>query len=253
MPTEASSVGSLALPLEVGAANTAILDPALSGLLAYFAHWLNYDLNAKLASMAGVADEAVPSGRAYPYDPGAAFSRRDIPALYMWRSAQRNIHYSLIQDALESELTALWVFSEREVPTSVGAVAGLFHAVNSTFARATMIGRHSTFAPSGLEPGVGIREAYDLEGIEYLGAESGIIFAVPGQRAATQARANGGDGMRQRGYPSVQARWRTIELVRGRSPIDPDDVTRDTRAQLFEDDVLVRDGYLTSPDGSEEL
>lgn len=254
MPTNSGTVGGVDYPLAAGTADTAIVDPLVDGLLAYFAHWLNEDLNTKLANIAGITDEAVPTGSTYGIDPKAGFVRNDFPALYMWRSQMRTSPGTLLLDWNRDQLTALYVFSQRELPHGQLGLRGLGTAVRDIFARATQTRSHRTFQPAGWPTGTDIMTAYDLLSIQFDGAEWGHIFETPGQRSAMQARPSGGDGKRQRAFPSVQAKWTvTQEIQTGYTLVDPDDVTRESLVELYEDGVSLFDRYAEAPDGSEDL
>lgn len=257
MPNNNGSVGGVDYPLAAGTADTALADPVIDGLLGYFAHWLNADLNAKLANMTGVADEAVPSGSTYGYEPKAAFVRNPVPALYMWRE-QRIEAATLLTYWKRSEVTALWVFTSRELPHAFAGVEGIANAVADSLARATRQRSHITYTPTGWPQGTDIMTAL---GLLSLGpprngrfVTAGSLVPTPGQRSAMNARPAGTDGHRQRAFPCVEARWEIVEEVgSARNLTDPEDVTRESLVEMYEGGASILDRYLEAPDGAEDL
>jgi hypothetical protein len=254
MPTDAGDIGGLSLPLAAGSDNTDISDPLLDGLLAYFSHWLNEQLNTRLAVLTGIENEAVPSGRTHAVNPGAAFVRYDMPALFMWRSRMKTEAFDLIHDVNTDELTALWVFQQVDAPHEVEGLQGLYQAVRGTLAQATITKAHRTFTPSGWPQGTDLMRAYSLEGIQFNGATPGTLFEVPGQRSAARAGRGRGDGQRQRAFFAVRATWQVIENVDFALRFDdPDDLTRESTVTAGVDDYALMERYAMPPDGTEDL
>lgn len=258
MPNNNGTVGDASYPLAAGTADTPLADATIDGLLGYFAHWLNVDLNAKLANMTGVADEAVPSGSTYGYQPRAAFVRNSVPALYMWRETWTLEQRTLLRFWKRSEVKALWVFTSRELPHAFAGVEGLANAVADVLARATQQRAHITYQPTGWATGTDIMTAL---GLLALGpapngrfVTAGSLVPTPGQRSAMTSRAAGTDGHRQRAFPCVEARWEIVEEVgSARTLTDPDDVTREHLVGMYEDGASILDRYNDAPDGAEDL
>jgi hypothetical protein len=132
MPSPASSVGPLALPIPAGASHSAVDDPTLTGLGAYLAYALNQDLNAKLASLETRRDDgslvatAVPAGNVYCWDPtkpNAFFTRGKgdgapypLPALYLWDDSDKRKPWSQLYGMRERAVSVAWIFEEALLP-----------------------------------------------------------------------------------------------------------------------------------------
>ncbi len=244
MPTTASTVGAHDLPLVAGDADTQVNDPLVIGLLSYFAHWLNADLNTRLANIAGQPNAAVPSGNAVACDPGRGHARRNPPALYMWRESIVTRPYTQLVDERVTQLRALYIFAEQLIPSET--MNGLYSLVDATLGRATKLGFHETFSYGTMPVGETIANRLGIEGWQYDGSSFGHVQLEPGQRPLSASRNSGGDGAVQRGYPAVQARWTVRELI-GQAGADA--LTRDIRATVKHDgsDALWTDRVVDAP------
>ncbi len=253
MPSNASAVGKLALPLPSTPANSSLDDPLLLGLLDYFAFWLNANLNPKLASMgAGQAAEAVPAGKRYPYNPERAFVRTAIPALYMWRGDRpgdvRYERWTIWQQRRITMVRALWLYSEQVIPTGAVTQNGLLTAADSTLWTATEYGYRNDYAYNGGPAGQVIWKTLKVEGYEYLGSDAGILWKLPGDSpVGASSPGRGGDGAAQRGYPALQASWEIHELL---EPRDADALQGDSRLSTSIDGLPIgeRDFYGPLPE-----
>jgi hypothetical protein len=217
VPSNASAIGTLSLPLAAGAANTSLDDTLVLGLLDYFAFWLNGSLNAKLANMQGQPPTAVPLGRRYPYNPERAFVRTAIPALYMWRDdgpdGTRYEQHTILRLRRVSVVRALYLFSEQVIPSGAVVMNGLRTAVDATLLAATEYGYRGDYGYGGSPLGTPIQQSLKFEGWQYLGSEGGIMWKLPGDVAVSPAPGKGGDGAVQRGFPAVRAAWEILELA----------------------------------------
>jgi hypothetical protein len=212
--TQASTVGSLSLPLDAGTADTAFDDPLLAGLLDYFAHWLNYDLNPRLANLSGRTDEAVPAANRYAYDPGRTFNRKSIPALYMWREKATRHAWSTVVDELRSTVRCFYIFEELDKPEGLRDMNGLFGVVASTLSRATRIERHATWAYGAFPANTDITRVLGIDGWDLLG-DIDFIEAIPepGSKPVTAQRNATGDGAQQHFFPIISATWTVREFI----------------------------------------
>lgn len=230
MPTPASAVGSLELPLAPGVQDTPIDDPAVAGLADYLRFWIRSDVNAKLSNLRGTSIDAVPNGNLFfwnPLEPSATFLRSrgagqpsPLPALYVWGSKGRLIPQTLVYDAQERDIGLLWVFDELVVPEGLEDRYGLRSAVAASIGRAISLRAHPAYRYRGGRPGVPIATSLRLtgRGIVLTSTQPGMMSPIPQGIGTAQAA----DQPIVRAYPSLLATiqiWERIEQMR---PTDAD-------------------------------
>jgi hypothetical protein len=252
-----SLTGGLTLPIPAGVANSALNDPTVDGLLAYLAHCLRADLDAKLANIGGMSATAIATGATYPWDPDTHFVRKSIPALYLfWPGTSKILDETVSYVRRERPLIACYVYDEHVMPNGLLARAGLLAAVDASFAKAAERGRHATHTPSGSVPGGSVRNALGLLGWGYDGAQRGEMAAAIPSTSSTPGGPP--EGNVKRGYPCLRAQFTVWERIYDDTSQDPADVTRDILANIEmselddqNDTLVIQQGYLVAPDGSE--
>ncbi len=234
MPTSASTVGPFVLPVPAGAALSAVDDPTLSGLGAYLAFWLNFDLNPKLASLqtgrsadGSAVTTAVPTGNIFPWDPlkplplfirgkqdGAAYN---LPALYVSSVADKRKSWSQLHGMRERQVKVCWIFAEATLPGWQVDRYGLRACACATLFRAVEQRYH---------PGYNARETIAVqlslagEGIVYQGAEQVMLSVRPTTKAGQAEQPV------VRAYPAVIASYLVYEREDGMMAT-PADATQD--------------------------
>ena len=232
MPTETSQVGPTILPYPAGAANTAIVDPTVVGLLAYFAYWLQFDLNAKIQNLAGTTQDVCPSANQFPWnplDPKPSFMWADqtqtqeglcVPALYVWLEKGKIKPYSTVTDMLERRGGVLWLYDQLVLPGAQVFRQGLRGAVEASLARAASLGRHPAFSLAGGPSGVPIEVALQLtgDGMWIEDSQQGFLSPITNQ-------GNDADQAVYRAYPSVQCTLVAQLEISSEQPLDSDQQT----------------------------
>ena len=254
MPSSASNVGAQSIPLKAGAANSALSDPVLSGLLDYFGHWLNYALNPQLSQMAGTSAEAVPVANRFPYDPQTVFVRQAFPALYAWNTSFAFRHTTLMRRARARTVRVLWVFNELVSPLGVSARSGLYSAADGALSRACYSGRHRDYGHNGAPNGTPITRSLELSRFNYQGSEPMMLWQIPGADDFDSNRVDTREsGSIQRGFPAISATFTCDEEVSGDSYTEDDllpdvSVTIET-GDTTQDTTPFRHVVLPAPDG----
>ena len=236
MPSTASFVGPLALPIPPGAPQSALDDPTLSGLGAYLAFCLNWDLDAKLTSLqtgrdsdATAISTAVPAGNVFPWNPlkpsahftrgaqdGAAYS---LPALYLWDDKDREKGWSQLHKMRERAVTVAWIFEEALLPGWNVDRYGLRPAVAASIERAISEKYHPAY---NSRETIAVQLSLAGEGIVYQGAERGMLSPRPDQRGMPL----GSDQPAVRAYPCVMVSLLVYERIEGFTAL-PTEVTPD--------------------------
>lgn len=223
MPSTTSAVGALTLPLEAGDPNTAIADPVVAGIADYLRHWIRWDLNTKLANLAGTSSDAVPAANVFlwnPLQPAPTFARpraladandSPFPALYVWGGRSRMRRDTIVYDTEEREIGVLWLFDELTLPGALEDRYGLRNAVCKSIERAVSLRYHPTYSYQGGAAGVPIAVSLHLDGhgIQILSCEPGMLSPIP----ATVGRAQDADQPTLRAFPSVMAVLKVEERV----------------------------------------
>jgi hypothetical protein len=223
MTTLSSRVGGMTIPVPAGTLNETFHDPTLEGLASFLGFMLRDGLNAKLANMQGTTADALPSGSTYHYDPATWFVRNAIPGLYLWWPGKEERRpWTLLYDVIVREVLALYVFQELPAPGGLEPRHGLIPAVNAVFTRAAEMGYHPSFALGSDPLGTPIYQSMGIKGWTYLGGEPGFLMGIAPESAVEGLGDY--DGMIERGYPALRARFSVFEAVTAPGgPVSPDD------------------------------
>tara|TARA_B100001123_G_scaffold393807_1_gene474065 strand:- start:554 stop:1351 length:798 start_codon:yes stop_codon:yes gene_type:complete len=258
MPTNASYVGGLALPVNPGELNSELVDPTVRGMLDYLAFWLNYTLSPKLSNIQGTSAVAVPANNRYPFDPDTVFVREAVPALYVWGTTSKYDEWTLVWGMRTRTINVMYVFDPLHTPKGVTVRHGLENAVDATFARACDWGRHREYGYNGDPPNTPIAKSVGWKRWDYQQFASGLIWKIPtgaGGGAGGGSFGNTNDGSDRRGYPSVRGTFAVQQLIGGDQLLDPQDVATDIAVTIetgdnTADTVTIREGILPAPDGA---
>jgi hypothetical protein len=237
MPSSIGTVGPLQLPLPPGAANSAVDDPTLAGLAAFLAFWLNYDLNAKLASLnTGRSDDgspvitAVPVGNVFlwnPTKPTAFFTRgagdgaaHPLPALYVWDDKDKRAPFGQVRGMRERTVMAAWIFEEALLPAWHVDRHGLRAAACATLFRAIEQGWHEAYTT---REHIAVQLGLAGHGIVYQGSERTMLSPLYDQ-------VQGSDQPAIRAYPVALASYQVFESEDGKTAT-PADATPDLQVR----------------------
>lgn len=267
MPTDASPIGALDLPLAAGAANERIADPVLDGLLDYFAYWLNDGLNARLAQHAGVKRgaalcTAVPAAQRFPWNPmdsQAEKFRLDPPCLFLWWADESALavkeEQSTIIYSLETRiLRLLWLFPEMPSTDQYILRTSVLSAADALLHQSSVRQRHRLYSYGGRPAGTPIAECIAAPGMlewNYVGGKM--------SRWGLNDQDPSSSGINfdcKRDWPCLIGVVRVREKVADATMLDPQDVTGDLAFTLdgaveSDETIPMMERYLDSPDGSE--
>lgn len=269
MPTVDSFVGPLQLPAPAGEQDAPIQDATAAALVDYCAFWLQWGLNAKLATMtrprqdSATPLDASPVANRYTTAPSALYLTRKLPALFVWwDGTSKEVQYSITQWMNVRDFKVLWIFeriSGSDAPELLQRYSGLIATANALFARAFDRLAHPgyTLAGSGFAAGTDIRTMFSLRGVEYEGGQEGFLKELP-QKSARDITISAGkrsldaaQGGIVSGYPALFAKIRTWEDIGLDHVSDPDDVLRDGSLGITTGGTPVMTRVLPAPDGTE--
>lgn len=206
--------------------NTALGDPTVDGLLAYFSFWLQYDLNAKLANMQGTSSDACPTTNRFGWDPTAPSAtfirgRQDsnaspFPALYLWLDKGKAKPYTTIYDLRDRTGGIMWIFDELILPGALVDRYGLRAAVEATLFRAASLARHPGFALNGGPLGQPVDVALQLSAMGFWidNCQQGFMSPVTAPSGSDQPAVHA--------YPTVRCELHAQEQIEMEQPTDGD-------------------------------
>ncbi len=268
MPTPASTVGALSLPAPVGATDAQLEDPAIAGLLDYFAFWVKWALDAKLATMTtppvktSAVYDACPVANRYSSDPSQLISSTfNTPALFVWCQTNKREPRTLVRDMRIRELRMIYVFPNLIGATQIEQWSGLMSTVDATLARACARKSHPGYSYGGSVLNESIMVMFSLLGITYEGSQEGFLRELVGASVRDAAErgspGHNDSGGIQRGYPSLHARITIAEDILDDTLRDPEDMLNDSLVTLetgdtTSDTVPLINHYLVAPDGSDQ-
>jgi len=256
MPTSSRYVGSQLLPLEEAGGDSALLDPTLTGLLAFAGHCIKHNLDAKLVEMVGPGREpitdACPVGHRFPWDHRGSFMREHdvgggalavpLPGLWMWGGSSEYDQEcsTLMHDAFKRTISIHYIFPQLSIPLGYRARSGLLSAVERTLRSAFSDLYHPTY-----NNGQMVDTELGLIRVQMLGVQCGEIAPVP---RGSRARGAGTDGHEQKFYPAVQATLMVTERI-GQWIEDPiADAVGDIAVELDHDTLPTLDRVLIDPE-----
>jgi hypothetical protein len=235
MPTDNTTVGPLALPIASGAANEALEDRTLLGLLDYLGHWLRESLSAKVSDQQGpttsdaIAD-ACPTENLFPWNHHGTFVRRNaddvlpLPGLWAWEESQEATteHATLLYEVVRREIRVQYIFPQLTAPKGVAARHGLIPAVSRVFAKAAERGRRSDYGFDGDDDNTAIWDSCAWRAFKYRGGQAVAAAMLPsGDRSQGAARAAGAE---KRFFPSFVATFWIWERIGLQEPDDGEEL-----------------------------
>jgi hypothetical protein len=231
MPTPASSVGNVAIPVPAGAPDAPVVDTTVAGLLGYLQYWAQFALNPKLATMTAppIAD-ACPTANCYPYNPSKLVQKFNTPALFVWWDGKSTfVPWTQVIDLRQRDITALYVFGRVKDPPELTIYSGLIGALDAAWQRAISRRAHPSYAPPGYRLGTALYIALGLHDLSYLGGQEGMLqeLVTGSARAASQQTGvhrlgKGNANTIVSGYPSLKATFRVLEQVEPDQALDAD-------------------------------
>jgi hypothetical protein len=256
MPTANRYVGSALLPVEEGGTDSPLLDPTLTGLLAFTGHCIKAALDAKLAEMGGPGSspitDACPVGHRFPWNHSGSFMREHdvgggvlavpLPGLWMWGgSSEFDAETStLVHDAYRRTISLHYIFPQLSIPLGYMARSGLMPAVERTLRAAFSECYHPTY-----DGGQSVDLSLGLLRVQLLGIQCGEMAPVP---RGSRARGAGSEGHEQKFFPAVQATLAVTERV-GQWEADPvGDAIGDIAVELDHDTLPTLDRVLIDPE-----
>lgn len=276
MSTNASTVGPVQFPVPAGDQDAPLRDPVAVTLLHFAAHWLNWGLSAKLENMRPTAKEAVPTSDAGvplnlgDFDPGTAFVRLPLPALYCWCPTSVTEQWTMTKNLRRAEYHMRYYFQPLTMPGGMKSRSGVMQNADRLLHRASDERRHKTFPTTAVQTilaAVGVdmvadasvESALGLRELKLIRSIFGTTWEEAGQQSAgeTISRNLGGgaDGGVQRGFPTLHCVWSVKEVV-GENQVEPTDETPDLQL-LIKATTGEGEGYvdmmtrnLNAPDGA---
>lgn len=226
MPSNNTTVGPQSLPVAAGAANAALDDTTLVGLLDYLGFWLRTSLNSKLAQQGGpttssAITDACPTTNLFAWNHMGTFVRKNadealpLPGLWAWEESQETTseYATLLYEVVRREIRVQYIFPEVMIPKGYNARDGLIPTVARVFAKAAERGKHSAYGYGSDADGTPIWESCSWRFWQYRGGRFEAASMLPGQTSsAASQRAQGAE---KRFFPSFVATfwiWERIGL-----------------------------------------
>lgn len=259
-----SIVGGLTLPVPAGAANSAIVDPAVDALLDFLAFMIKQALDAKLANLTATAassGNAVPSANRFafdPTDPRGHHVRLPVPSLFIWwpmTDRSERVQETLVKEARQRDLGLLYVHEDLPALEEMNRRRGLMSIVDAAIFRASDRQRDPAYSYNGGAPGVPLYDAIASDGNfkwQYMGGRPGR-FGIDETPSAERVliRRSGQD------FPALFGQLRVWETITQEEQSYPTDTNND-----IEMETMVSDGestetipwnsiILQGPDGTE--
>lgn len=216
MPSNATNVGALRLPVPASDISAGFDDPLVIALLDYLSHWLNWGLNARLAVQLGTSDEAVPTANRFPFDPGRVFVRRAVPALYCWCPGEsvELVQWTMMQRMSRRTVHAVWIFDQLVTPSGATMRNGLLRAADALLMQAEANDRHATWPTnpvySDIPANSSFGRVFQLRSWLKGPSEYGVTWQLP---SASSMPGGPGDGAPQYGYPTLRTSFVVEEMV----------------------------------------
>lgn len=237
MPSTATTVGALSLPVDRGDVDSPIVDPTVDVLRDYLATWLAEMLTPKVASMtAPPVPNACPPENRYSHSVALMVQEFNVPALFVWSdTAAETVGLTTMISGRKRTLNAMYVFDRVQGLDGIARYRGLLNAVDATFSRAADRGAHPEFATPGHSPGSHITTMLSLYSIDYLGGTSGFLTELPGASARSFADTSGARAKTTAilsGYPAFRASFAVVENIGLDCAEFPGDLRRDLNTSI---------------------
>ena len=263
MPPQTSAVGAQTLPVPAATlATDAFADPVVDALLDFLAWSLNNDLNTRLAQLPGTSIYAVPNGTlpagkdfryAYnPHDRRAPHARLWVPALHVWWDGTSTPwRPGQLQRGIERNINVLYLFDELPGSDPFVMRAGLFTAVDESFAKAAERGGHPSYSYNSKPAGTALDDStgpFCMWEWEYLGGKG-----LPRIGIDDPNTSNFGPTVAGKTVPGFAALVRVREIIQPPQPEDPGDVLTDGTVTILQGDLEIMDRTFEPDDGSGAL
>jgi hypothetical protein len=192
MPTNASSVGPLDIPIPEVGGYVGFADPVAVGFADYFAFWIRYGINEKFRDSTTSIEYVLPEANVFPYDPTENWVRNDIPALYVWWSGEsRRVERTITQAMRVRNFRIFYVAKEVKRPKGARVFSGMAAAVDAIMFQACEQGFHYDYGYNGATPGTPIQTSLKLRGWVYERGKEDFVQKIPNVAAAAGGQAGG--------------------------------------------------------------
>jgi len=262
LPSEASAVGALDLPVPAGAVGETLADPVVDAVLDFASFYIKDALDPKLKNIlpSGTMVDAVPSANRFAFDPlepQGLHVKLPVPCLFVWwQGASHVMKMTTIYNYRVRKLHLLYVFPELPKTSEMRRRVGLIGAVDAAMHKMSKRQINTSYAYKTNPEGMGIAQAIapvDVVGWEYDGGSPGRFGIDEGPGADRRVKKKSG-----RDYPALKGTFTVQERVQPMTMVDPDDVLHDSNLIINgagEGSVatFIMNRTLTAPDGTEEL
>ncbi|MFQ5425416.1 MAG: hypothetical protein ACE5F9_15735 [Phycisphaerae bacterium] len=261
MPLPNGYVGGTQLPVPAGATGDKFTDPLVEALLDFSATYIKWAIDAKLANLTGTPSDAVPTANRFTFDPLEPRGHSKTlprPALFVWWGGRsRWLGQTMLYATRVRNVNFMYVFDELPGFDEMDRRSGLMNAIDAAMFQMTVRQVVNTYgygtAPAGSWINTVLADPNMIEW-DWQGAQMGRFGIDEGPLAERRAAKRSG-----RDWPALRGDWQVEERVALQTLSDPADVMNDIAATIYGSDgettdgVVLINGVLTAPDGSEQL
>ena len=262
MPSEASAVGALDLPIAAGSVGEKVSDPLIDAILDFASFYIKDVLDDKLKNIlpSGMMVDAVPTENRFdfnPTEPQGIQIKLPVPALFVWWEGKSRVHeQTVIYCYQQRPIEIMYVFPELPQLTELKRRSGLLSSVDAAMHKMSKRQLHSSYAYNEKPAGMGISQAIapiDVVSWSYVGGVPGRFGIGEGVGAERRVKKNSG-----RDYPALRGQFNVYERVQQMTMEDPADVLHDSNFAINgagegSTPTVIMNRTLTAPDGTEEL
>jgi hypothetical protein len=260
MPSEASAVGALELPIAPGAVGDKLADPIIEAVLSFAGFYIKDALDEKLKNIlpSGLMLDAVPNANRFDFDPLEPQGIKvtlPVPCLFVWWEGISTVmEKTLLYSFRVRNLHLLYVFPELPKLSEVKRRAGLISSVDAAMHKMSERQLHTSYSYNGNPAGMGIAQALAPLGVvgwEYVGGQPGRFGIDEGPGADRRVKKHSA-----RDYPALRGVFKIHEKVQPMTMEDPGDVLHDGNFSINgagegTQPTFIMDRVLTAPDGTE--
>lgn len=251
MPTNASSVGPLDIPIPQVGGYSAFTDPVTVGFADYFAFWIRYGLADKLRDPNDNIPDPLPAANVHTYDPQENWVRNDLPALYVWWAGEsRRQDRTIVNATRIRTLRIFYAAAEVKRPKSGRIYSGLPSAIDAILFESCEQGFHYQYGYNNDPPGTPIHISLRLRGWTYDRGKEDFAQRVPNVSSAPGGQAG---GTVVTGWPVLMGTMTVYEDIRLPAGGDGTGDTMDLLTHLNVNDpsdtrgpITIMDRYLIS-------
>ena len=261
MPSEASAVGALELPIAPGAVGDKLADPLVDAILDFASFYIKNALDSKLQNIlpSGLMVDAVPVANRFDFDPMEPQGIKvtlPVPALFVWWGGQSKVfEMTTFYSYRERMIDIMYVFPELPQLSELKRRAGLIGSVDAAMHKMSKRQLHHSYSYDNKPDGMGISQAIaplDVVCWEYEGGMPGRFGIDEGVGAERRVKKKSG-----RDYPAMRGRFKVYERIQQMTMEDPGDVLHVgdfaiNAAGEGSQGEFIMNRTLTAPAGTEE-